>query len=166
MVIWYAAARAVHAYAIGSLYTYTSDTEVYLSIGRLEPDSIAELARIVKSDPEVRARLVEYRDADSRLINYVMPSEIFISEIPMFIPEGQSTGHRIPEIKGRTSFKIVFTKAEFGSRVVANGLDILRRAVNKTAIVEVRVDRASVRVDQIIDPPITDFYKGMPVPVF
>jgi protein-S-isoprenylcysteine O-methyltransferase Ste14 len=166
LLIAFGLARGIHIHSINSLYTYTTGKEVYLSIGRLSPETIENLAAIAASDPEVHERLREYSEETERFINYVMPVDIYVSEIPMYIPDGARTGHRLPSRENQGRYKIVYTIAEFGRDRTSSGLNILRHAVNKSAVIEVWLDRNRQSIERIIDPQRMDVYHGMPVPVF
>ncbi|WP_310681352.1 hypothetical protein [Aliifodinibius sp. S!AR15-10] len=147
------------------MYAYANKTEVYLSLGELEQDTIAELADIARSHPQIAKRLTSFEDS-TRFINYVMPTELFVSEVPMYIPEGKAPTHEAPGSKDQSRYKIIFTEARFGPDGLANGPDIIRRAINKKPIVEVWIDRETQKVENILSTTSDKFYEGMPVPVF
>jgi len=162
----FAAARALHDHAVGNLHVYETPNEAYLSVGRLPPDTIAAFARVATADPEVQAALGAHSDPGARFINYVMPTDLLISEVPMHLPPGHRTGHQSPSRQEQSRYKIVFTRAHFGRAEPADGREILRRAVNKSPIIEVWIDRRAGRVERVLEPPTQEFYAGMPVPVF
>lgn len=161
--IAFAGARLVHENSINSLYVYETQTDVYLSVGRLDRDSIAALA---VNNPDVGYALSPYQTEKNRFINYVMPVDLYISEVPMYIPEGVRTAHHSPGRKDQSRYKIIFTLAHFSGESTADGRDILRRAVNKSPLLEVWIDRPNQRILRVLNPPETEFYNGIPVPVF
>lgn len=48
MLMVFAVARGIHSYSINNLYTYTTQQEVYLSLGQITQDEIAEMVTTVK----------------------------------------------------------------------------------------------------------------------
>lgn len=159
-------ARALHIYSVKSVYAYETGKEVYLSVGRMDLLELEMLAVDTKNDPEVMAYLAQYDHPDHRFINYVMPADLLVSEVPMYIPEGQTPGHQSPHKLDQTRFKIIFTIAHFGPGQTADGRRILLRAIHKSPVVEVWINRNTGNVENILDPPATGFYDGIPVPVF
>jgi hypothetical protein len=71
-----------------------------------------------------------------------------------------------PSRQDQSRYKIVYIRAHIGRAEPAQGSEILRHAVNKSPIVEVWIDRRTGRVERILEPPVHEFYGGMPVPVF
>lgn len=161
-------ANVIHRQSIQSLYTYsdTEEQEVYVSLGRFESNKIARLAEIVESNEEVKDRLSDYRGNHTKLINYVMPTDLLVSEVPMFIPEGRAPSHQSPSGLEQSRYKIIYTVAEFGRQKPINDRDILLHAVNKSSILEVWINRETDEVEKILNPIEDQYYNGMPVPVF
>ncbi len=166
LVLSFGIAQAIHTKSVNSLYTYSTEREVYLSLGRLGKGQIRELARTAKSNIDVTDRLSAFSDDTARLINYVMPTELLVSEIPMHIPEGHVPTHESPGSKDQSQYKIIFTRAHFGPGGAANGINILRTAIHKSPIVEIWIDRTTNTVTRVISPPAERYYNSMPVPVF
>ncbi|NGP89379.1 methyltransferase family protein [Fodinibius halophilus] len=166
ILLAFTAARGIHGYTVSNLYTYTTEQEVYLSLGKLNPDEIAEMVTIIKSDSSVVASLNEYEDTNHRFINYVMPASLFVSEVPMAMPEGTVPTHEWPSDKNQSHYKIIFSLAHFGPNGQADGQKILLQAINKTSVLEVWIDRKSQSVEKVFNPPVDMYYEGMLVPVF
>ncbi|MBN2731293.1 MAG: isoprenylcysteine carboxylmethyltransferase family protein [Balneolaceae bacterium] len=166
MLMGFAVAKGIHSYAINSLYTYTTQQEVYLSLGQITQDEIAKMVTTVKSDSVVAASLNKYQDTNDRFINYVMPTSLFVSEVPMYLPEGKAPIHEWPSDQDQSHFKIIFSLAQFGPDGPFEGINILLKAVNKTPVLEVWIDRKSESVEKIFHSPTDTYYEGMPVPVF
>ncbi|MEL7834657.1 hypothetical protein [Fodinibius sp. Rm-B-1B1-1] len=166
MLVTFAVARGIHSYAVNNLYTYTTEHEVYLSLGQIDANDIAEMVYIVNADSSVITHLEEYRDQNKRFINYVMPASLFVSEVPMHIPDGKVPTHEWPSNKDQSRYKIIFSLVHFGPDGQAKDQDILLKAVNKTPVLEVWIDRTSKSIEKIFRPSSDNYYEGMPVPVF
>lgn len=166
MVITFWGARMVQSYSVNSLYTWTTPHEVYLSVGALDDREFQELIGIAKSDSEVTEALAMYETSGNRFINYVMPTDLYISEVAMHIPEGKTPSHRPPHLEDQSRYKIIFTLAEFGPYAPVEGVEILKQAYNKSSFLEVWIDRSAGQVEQVRDVPVKNIYDGMPVPIF
>ncbi len=162
-----AAGLAVQSYSIASLYAHYTNTAAYVSVGRMAPSEIAELAAIANKDARVGGAIQRAeKDGTARFLNYVLPTEMFVSEIPQHLPPGAKTGHRVPRNHDRNSYKIVFTLVRPRPGSIPNGPAIVRDAVNKTAVIEAWIDRAEARVVRTFPPPEKPRFGGNPVPVF
>lgn len=166
LMLTFAAARAIHTYSVNNLYTYTTDNAVYLSLGQIDSDKLVEMVNIVNSDTSVATALTEYLNPNQRFINYVMPASLFVSEVPMHIPEGQVPTHEWPSDKDQSRYKVIFSLASFGAGDQTEGKRILLRAINKTPVLEVWINRKSQSIEKVFSPPADTYYEGMPVPVF
>jgi len=163
----YVIALAVQNYSIGQLYTVQDERSVTLSVGALTPTEIENIRGIAIEDAEIAFALSNsMKNSETRFINYVLPSEVFISEIPMHLPAGTRTGHMFPAEFDRNRYKIIFTQAVMRPGHVHNGLDILSDAINKTPIIEAWVSLEEKTVEARFPPPQKAFYDGLPVPVF
>ena len=119
-------------------------------------------AALARSAPEAAAAL----DGCGHLLNYVVPSGMHISEVPMHLPEGETFGHAVPEDRDPALYKVIFTEAIVDGPAAGSGGAWLRHAVNKTPLVEVHVDLRAVEVTAVYPPPADPFYGSRQVPVF
>ena len=155
-------AMGIRIHAIDSLHVHTNREGVYLSVVDVSPAELSEVARIAHSAPDVQAAV----SGRKNLINYVLPTRMYVSEIPMNLPPGARFGHRVPADRNPARYKVVFTQAVFGSREPAAAGDILWNAVNKTALWEVHVDLDTAQITASYPPPKKPFYGDRQVPVF
>lgn len=137
-----------------------------LSVGKLSQEEFTELRLIAVKDPRVAEFMEWENSAEIRHIWYVMPADLYISEVPMYLPYGQFPSHESPRLKDQSRFKIIITRAEFGNSGPAEGLEILRNALNKTPLIEIWINRNTHTIEKVIEAPAEDLYFGMPVPVF
>jgi protein-S-isoprenylcysteine O-methyltransferase Ste14 len=159
--------RLLYRRAPISLPTPTSRSgRVVGGLLRLDADTIAKLVSIAKAEPRVQSALAQTHDDTTRFINYVMPVDLMVSEVPMHVPPGARTGHQSPSTQDQRRYKVIFTQAHFGAAARPEGRTILRRAIHKTALIEVWIDRATQQVVDVYDPPAEVLYDGIPVPVF
>lgn len=154
-------------HAIESLYAIYTVDAAYLALRDEGRDRLARMVDVALNDSGVAAQLVAAGQGRGlRMLNYVLPAEFYVSEIPMRIPEGEVTGHGWPEVQEPDRYKIVFTRTVSRPGLPPSGIDIVRRAINKHPIVEVHVDVARGVVLGVFGPPPRAFYSGMPVPLY
>ncbi len=84
----------------------------------------------------------------------------------MHLPEGVTPGHGSPHKLDQERFKIIFTVAHFGPGQSADGRGILLRALHKSPVAEVWINRQTREVERVMEPPAQFFYEGIPVPLF
>ena len=152
------AATGLRTLALESLYAMSGDRDVYVSVVRIADGDLAAVAELARTAPEAQEAIGDR----GHLLNYVVPANMYISEIPMRLPEGETFGHAVPADWDRNTYEVVFTEAIL-DRVDA---DVLRHAVNKTALLEVHVDLHAREVIATYPPPAEPFYDGRQVPVF
>jgi hypothetical protein len=96
----------------------------------------------------------------------VLPAELYVSEIPMNPVEGAQGEHFLPRDYDRSSYKIVFTRAEVRPGDEVKGSDILLNTIRRVPVVEVSIDLSQNKVSEINDPPASVAYEGIPVPLY
>ncbi len=156
------AATGIRSHAIESFYAHEAPEGIYLSLVRIPDEDLASVARIARAAPDAERVLL----GKTALIAYVLPTGMYVSEIPMVLPPGERFGHRIPPDRNPALYKVVFTEAVFGGAAQPAGRDILRRAVNKKPLLEVHLDLAARKATATFPPPATPVYGGRQVPVF
>jgi protein-S-isoprenylcysteine O-methyltransferase Ste14 len=163
VVLGTAVAMGLRSASIGSLYTVETEIGVFLSVASIEDTGLEALALIVMADDEVRAA-IDAADAEGRVLAYVLPTTMYVSEIPMHLPPGETFGHSVPRDADPDQWKVIVTRAEFGAG--QDGSQILWQAVNKLPLIEAHIELSAQRIVQRLPPPQEAYYGGMQVPVF
>ena len=166
MALSFLLADWIHGRSVKSLYTYETDNSVFLSIGHLETSGINQLAEIALADVRVQDLLEPEQSPNVRFLNYVMPTDLYISEIPMYLPDGKTFNHKNPDKKNGRYYKIIFSAAVFVSRSAPETGNIIRQAFTVNPIVEVWIDPNAGQVIAVHQPPEKRIYGNTPVPVF
>jgi hypothetical protein len=153
------------------LYALYSEDAVFISVTEVDERTLEHLVVTALADPEVRTRLARAGSgASTKVINYVLPAELYVSEIPMNPVEGAGAGahgeHFLPRDYDRSSYRIVFTRAEVRTGDEVEGKGILLNAVRRVPIVEVTIDLLQNTVAEIKEPPASVAYEGIPVPLY
>lgn len=167
------AAFGLRHLAISSLITHRTQIATYVSVTRISDADLAQAAAIAEAAGPVRAALLDL-PSDATLLAYVLPTEMYISEIPMTLPDGEQFGHSVPRDADPNRWKVVFAQAVFAmnnDRIDpgTKGSAVIAQAVNKQPIIEVHVNLgtdSNGTVEATWQPPETPFYAGRQVPVF
>ena len=156
---------AVRSYVITSLYTLTTDRGVYLSVTEIGNDDLELLARVAEQSEAVQAQL-DGLGTDDRFLAYVLPTKMYVSEIPMHLPEGESFGHSVPSDRDPTRYKVIFSRAVFPAGGLPDGANVISHATNKYPLVEVHINMSVERIEAVFPPPAVSFYPDVQVPLF
>lgn len=159
------AAFGIRSLAISSFYTVETNRGVYLSITEISDSELQAVAQIATSDPQV-AKMLESLSTEQRILAYVLPTQMYVSEIPMYLPAGERFGHSVPQDRDPNRYKVIFTKAEFAGDDVPDGKDIISKAVNKYPLLEVQINLANGSVETTFQPPEKSYYPDVQVPLF
>ncbi len=162
-----ALANGLRTWSLNNLYTLDTGGAVYLSVSKADPNTLKRIIDIALSNPDVSSRLKSEKECDDlKFVNYILPAEWYVSEIPMNPVEGTHGGHFHPARYDRALYKIIFTRVELRTGQAAEGKDILVKTKKRRPVVEVTVDLSRERVSRIMAPPATTKYENIPVPVF
>jgi len=119
------------------------------------------------SNPEVQARLEGSSSGASRkLINYILPVGLYVSEIPMNPVDGGHNEHYPPRNYDTNIYKIIFTRAELRNNRKMEGKDILLNTIKRVPVLEVQIDLSQNHVAEIKNPPTIVMYENIPVPLW
>jgi len=162
-----ALALEVKDYSVSQLSTFYSANSATISVTKMDSDEIQSILRIASNDSDVRARLAEVREGEAGLfLNYVVPLEWYLPDVPMEkIPEG-FLGHRQPADYDRNLYKVLFTQARLPEGESVSGPDIIKKAVGRTPLLLVKVSKAEGKVTAIETPPPHVRWGDIPTPLF
>ena len=155
-------ASGLRTHALDSLYRVEFDNDIYVSVVEISDGDLETAARLARSATGAQGALA----GRQHLLNYVVPTGMYVSEIPMHLPPGASFGHEVPKIRDPELYKVVFTEPIFDGDGPPPDGDVLSHAVNKMPLVEVHVDLAANEVTVTFPPPEDPFYDNRQVPVF
>ncbi len=160
-------ANGLKSWSLNSLYALESKDAVYISITKVEKDTLGHIVKTALANPEVQSRLKSSGGgASTKYINYILPVDLYVSEIPMSPVEGASGHHFLPGNYNKNSYKIIFNRAELRGDHGIEGMEILLNTVKRIPVVEVRIDLSPSQVVEIRNPPATVHYENIPVPLY
>lgn len=157
-------AAVLRLHATASLLTWTAPEGIYVSAAPIEESDLGRIAAIVRNVPDVQAQIA-LPDA-APLIVYVLPQNMYVAELAMHLPEGATFGHSVPEHLDGTSYKAIVMRAILPKDEQPEGISIIRKAFNKTPLLEVSLDLDSAKVKQVLPAPEAPLYSDHQVPLF
>lgn len=157
-------AASVRSSSVRALAAIPTERSVYVAVTDTEPDTLARIVALSQADPRLSADLDgALGTAPSRLINYVLPADWYVPEIPMNRPVGVDC-HHTPTAHDRERYRVVFTRASLGSSPDAMGREILLVAKSTHPLLEATVDLRQGRVVEIAR--VTEVaYPGVATPI-
>ncbi len=169
LVAWVSVVMAneLRDYTLKSLYTFYTKEAAYISVAKLDRDHLERIVSIALADKEVQNKLGNSNEDKSRkYLNYVIPTEWYVSEIPMKRASAVKGGHYHPAGYDKNLVKIVFTKVDLRTEKEVEGKEIILNTIKRTPVAEVGVDLAKNKVIEIADPVKAMKYENIPVALY
>jgi len=156
-------ARFAEHYSLNSLYTYSTPDSVTVSVVKVDPKSLENIVAVAIGHQDVRKRLMK-QGRKRRYLNYVLPAEWYVSEVPMETKEGFY--HLQPEDYDRNLYKIIFTEVELRGGEYKDASEFLGLVIRRLPVAEVWIDLGRSRVTEVKDPPHAIKYENIPVALY
>jgi hypothetical protein len=161
------AANGVRNYSLKNLYILYTKEAAYISVSKVDQDTLKRIVAIALTDEKVMAKLDCVKDRrTAKFLNYIMPSEWYISEIPMKRLTSANGGHYHPAHYDKNLYKIVFTTVDLRTNKEVEGKELILNVVKRIPIAEVKVDLTRNRVSEVADPATTIKYENIPVALY
>lgn len=160
-------ALGIRTWALNSIAGVYTDHAAYVSVAYLDDQTLKQAIEIALADPQVQAQLATTQPTpDAPWLNYILPTDWYVAEIPMNQPAGAERGHYTPTPYDATQIRIVFTQATLSAGQQAEGRDILLSTPQRVPLGEAVVDLAQGTVIDLVAPSETIMYDNIPVPVY
>ena len=160
-------ANGLRDYSLKSIYTLYTKEAAFISVAKADQDNLKRIVSIALADKEVQSKVGDLRENRStKFLNYVIPTEWYVSEIPMKRVPFATGGHYHPVNYDKNLFKIVFTTVDLRTDKEMEGKELILNVIKRTPIAEVKVDLAQNRVIEIADPATTIKYENIPVALY
>ncbi len=151
--------------SVNNLHTVYKDHNVSISVLKKSPAEIEDAILIAENNPKIK-RLISNRQKTDKLITYLLPADMYISEIPMERPEN-ATSHVFNNTYESNKYKLIYTIANFKNEtIVKSGNDILMNALSTTPLLEVWIDLSRKQLIKITPLKGTQRYENIPEPIF
>ncbi|SES97951.1 Protein-S-isoprenylcysteine O-methyltransferase Ste14 [Natronincola peptidivorans] len=159
-------ARGLDNLSLDNLYTHYSGNTAFISMNKIEADKLKGIKEMVTTDEEVKGILEAAGNIETtKYLNYVMPAEWFVPEIPMNGING-SVGHRHSSNYDTNNYKVIFNKVEVRGNQDVTGKDLIRNVARREPIVEVWVNVEEGSITKIMGMPERIMYDNIPVAIY
>ena len=159
-------ARQIKKIAIRKLYTIVQNNHQYLSVTRKSKSDIFKITSIVQSDSISNAMLNDKITTDSKVIGYILPADLFISEIPMDTPDSTSC-HIYNNDYGNSVYKVIFTEVITRKNKKMKEKNYLIEGLNLKPLIEVWINISTGIILKRMELSLADLkYGNIPEPLF
>jgi hypothetical protein len=154
-------------YSLRHIATIYSGDEATVSVVLMSESEMRNIMNIALKSPEVERILTrEGYGSGSKLLNYIVPRDWYLADLPLEErPEGIH-GHHQPKNFNRKKYKILFTKAKLYSAESVEGSEIIKFTYGRDPLVVVKVDSANGNISSIEIPPAHVLWGDIPTPLF
>ena len=105
-------------------------------------------------------------DTTNYFLNYIIPAEWRLADLPMETYTDGEEGHILPEDISRKEFKVLYTKALIHSKDNMTEQDILKRTYGREPVVLFRVNIETNEIISVGQPPAHVLWGDIPTPIF
>jgi hypothetical protein len=151
--------------SIDMLYTYDTENVLYISIFKNNDDELKKIVTMVNTKSTIDS--LKQNQPSNKFISYILPVDMYISEIPMVKPD-KARNHIFNSEYSSTKFKIIFTKAKTGqNNFITSPRQILYNTLSLEPIAEIWVDLPGNKIIKMTRLEKNEVrYKNIPEPVF
>ncbi len=157
-------AYALKLHTINNLYAYYTPDAAYVSLLEIEEAKLERIARFVSEDETIGERLRAGR-GDGVIVNYVLPADMSVSEIPMNEVEGPHTDHFMFETSKTHIVKIIAIQTDISKKdLETEGPPVLWGAGHRSPLLEIWLDPETDEVVKLLNLPAPT-YGATPMPI-
>jgi len=152
--------------SIDALYLkYHDETGIFLSVFEKNDRQFSQIIDLVNPTNIHYSKSANYEQES--FINYILPEDMYISEIPMYKPE-DAPNHIFSHQYSVQNLKVIVTKAKLKEEIENQDYkSILLNALSLNPIAEIHIDLFKMKISET--RPLTQKnirYKNIPEPIF
>lgn len=154
-------------YSVSQISNLTAPQSVTMSVVPMKSDILGKIIRMITDQQDIQKRLDNsgFKNGE-KFLNYVVPLEWIIPDLPLDPDNISMQGHYQPEEYDPNEFKVLFAKVVSPSLDSVNGIDILKQA---RKILPVLVVKMNIKKEEILGveiPPETVLWGDILAPLF
>jgi protein-S-isoprenylcysteine O-methyltransferase Ste14 len=160
-------AQVLKNHSIRNLYAIYSGSSATISLEKIDKNRFERIMEIALKDDKVQKRLFAANSSPTaKFLNYVLPAEWFIPDIPMKDVQGIGE-HYTPDAYDTDRYKILFMHAVLQPDAASSdGIELIIHTVRRIPIIEVEVSLEQNKVIHRENPPATVVWGDIPTPLF
>lgn len=154
-------------FSITTIQTNYMNNSATVATPELTGDEFARILEIIETDSMLAATLQKNNVSNKTvMINYIVPQEWILPDIPMDFEATNRQGHIQPDDFKRNLYKVLFTKVETHSGKSYKGADILKNVRRRIPLFTAYIDLNLDKVTKIKNTPATVLWGDIPTPIF
>ena len=150
--------------SIDKLYTYNSGNAIYISVFKADEKKIRQIIELLENDKKISS--IKQADKNTYCINYILPTGMYLSEIPMLKPENAPI-HVFTKNYPEDKIKVIFNKTVYNSRDKIQKDNLLFNTLSLDPVAEIWIDIDNNKIIKSIELIGNEVrYKNVPEPLF
>ena len=150
--------------SIDMLYSYNSGNTLYISIFESNEEKIKRIVEVADNNYKISS--IKQAEVNTFYINYILPSDMYLSEVPMLKP-GNASIHVFQRNYSPDKIKVIFNKAVYNKGYKIQKDNVLFNSLSLEPVAEVWMDPVNNRIVKIIELSGKEVrYKNIPEPLF
>jgi hypothetical protein len=166
MPLAFGIARGIKKISIDHLFSYTTEDRIWIAIQRTSELEFNKISASINNNTVIDSLIAGKTHNRREIINYLLPAELYISELPMIKPD-------LAECHIRTNdfaddfVKVILTQGiHKGKNKTYRGKKLLMKTLTLKPLVEVWIQVETGSIIKIIDLPESQRYQNIPEPIF
>jgi hypothetical protein len=157
------AAIGIRNYSITTIPVYYTGNSATVSMIEMNDSAMIRILELTQETPEIRKI---FYDTNNYYLNYIVPVEWRLADLPMEPYRESEEGHIHPDNISREVFKILFTKAQVYSKENMTAREILKKTYRREPILLVKVDIQTKKIISEEKTPDQVIWGDIPTPLF
>jgi len=157
-------AFALRSFSLSQTSIVYSENSATISAKSQPIEEVEQILEIALKDENVTSKID--RKQNSHYLNYVLPEEWYLPDVPIEEIPAQFHGHHQPKNYNRNKYKVLITKAKLRTGKKVTGDELIINTYGREPLVLAYVDLSVGKVTEIKTPPAHVRWGDIPTPLF
>jgi len=154
-------------FSVSQISKLVAPHAVTISVVPMKSDVLSKIEQMTQDQEEIQERLGHFGyNKDEKFLNYVVPLEWIIPDLPLDPDEISIQGHHQPDDFNQYEFKVLFAKVVSPSLKGAYGVDILKKTRKILPVLVVKLNIVNEEILGIEVPPEDVLWGDILAPLF
>lgn len=161
------AAFGLRNFSLSKISKLITSNSVTMSVVLLESEVLGKIVSVAQNHNGIREMLAKSGyEIGEKFLNYVVPLEWVIPDLPLDPDEISMQGHHQPADYDPSEYKVLFAKVISPSVESANGIEILKKARKIQPVLVVKMNITMAEILGVEMPPETVLWGDILAPLF
>ncbi|MFC2165251.1 methyltransferase family protein [Acidobacteriota bacterium] len=157
----------LRVFSVSQISKLTTPNSVTMSVVPMKSDVLSKVVQMIQDQDDILEKLaLSGYDNGEKFLNYVVPLEWIIPDLPLDPDKISMQGHHQPADYDPNEFKVLFSKVISPLLEKANGVDILKKARKILPVLVVKLNILTEEVLGIEVPPKHVLWGDILTPLF